>query len=378
MSTPATGDGQSQYTDLRVFDRDAQDIFDVAQQSLRLRLPGWVPREDATEVILMEAMAQEVAEAAYAINRLPSTIMMSLLQLFGIERHEGALPTSTVTLTMNSTGGTVPVGTRFTLNTPLYDEPVVFTTMETAYFVDTLIADVPVQGNILSNDLYAVPVGTPVYALETISALERAVIGTSIVGGSAPETDSEWLDRSVRHFQRLVSTLVTPEHFRLAALDHEAVERVKVLDLYNPESGGVGDSPGHITVSLYGATRALTEQEKAAVLADLRARSLASLVIHVIDPSVVTINVHAVIAYLPSATKTDVDNAVHSTLVQYLNSPVWDTERKVRRNELITAISNVPGVDYVDNLVEPAADVDLTMTASLARSGTITIEGVLE
>ena len=378
MSTPTTGDGQSQYTDLRVFDKDAQDIFDVAQQSLRLRLPGWVPREDATEVILMEAMALEVAEAAYAINRLPSTVMMSLLQLFGIKRHEGALPTSTITLTVNSAGGTIPAGTRFTMNTPLYDEPVIFTTLETAYFAEALIADVPVQGNVLSNDLYTVPVGTPVYALETISALERAVIGTSIIGGSPPETDSEWLDRSVRHFQRLVSTLVTPEHFRLASLDHEAVSRVKVLDLYNPASGGVGDSPGHITVSLYGTTRNLTEQEKAAVLADLRARALASLQIHVIDPTVIQIDVHAVIGYLPSATKTDVDNAVHSAMVRYLNSPSWDTERKVRRNEIITEISNVPGVDYVDNLIEPATDVDLSATAALAQSGSITIEGVIE
>ena len=378
MSTPTTNNSTSEYTDLRVFDKDAQDIFEVAQQALRLRLPGWEPREDATETILMEAMALEVAEASFAINRLPSTIMMSLLRLFGIKRHEGALPTTTITLTVNSSGGTIPVGTRFTMNTPLYDDPVTFTTTETAYFTDTLVADVPAQGNVLTNDLYSVPVGTQVYALETISSLERAVIGTSIIGGSAPETDSEWLDRSVRHFQRLVSTLVTPEHFRLASLDHEAVERVKVLDLYDPAVGTVGASPGHITVSLYGNTRMLTEQEKSAVLADLRARALASLQIHVIDPSVIKIDVHAVIGYLPTATKTDVDRLVHSTMIELLNSTSWDTETKVRRNEIITAISNVPGVDYVDNLVKPAKDVDLTTTASLAKPGTITIEGVTE
>lgn len=375
MSTPTNS--QSQYTDLRVFDKDAQDIFDVAQQSLRLRIPGWVPREDSTEVILMEAMALEVAEAAFAINRLPQTIMMSLLELFGIERHEGALPTTTITLTVNATGTTIPSGARFTLNTPLYDEPVLFTTSETAYFTDSLTADVPATGNILTNDLYAIPQGTQVFSLETISSLERAVIGTSIIGGSAPETDTQWLDRSVRYFQRLVSTLVTPEHFRLASLDHEAVERVKVLDLYDPAVGVVGESAGHITVSLYGGTRGLTDQEKAAVLADLRARSLASLQVHVIDPAVITIDVHAVIAYLPSANKTDVDNSVHTALIEYLSSAHWDAESKVRRNELITHISNIPGVDYVDNLVEPAQDVDLSATAALATPGDITIEGEL-
>lgn len=374
MSTPTDSTG---YTDLRIFDKDAQDIFDAAQQSLRLRMPGWTPREDATEVLLMEALALEVAEAAFAINRLPSTIMMQLLQLFGLVRHEGALPTTTLTLTVNAPGGTIPTGTRFTLNTALYDEPIVFTTTETAYFTSTTVADVAATGSVLANDLYSVPVGTQVYALETISALERATIGTSIIGGSAPETDDEWLDRSRRHFQRLVSTLVTPEHFRLAALDHEAVSRVKVLDLYNPDSGTVGSSPGHVTVSLYGTTRALTEQEKAAVLADLRARALASLQVHVIDPSVVKIDVHAVIGYTANATKTDVDNSVRSTLIEYLSDPLWDSQTKVRRNELITAISNVPGVDYVENLVEPATDVDLSTTAALATPGDITIDGVL-
>lgn len=374
MSTPTNA--TSQYTDLSVYDKDAQDIFDAAQQSLRLRLPGWVPREDSTEVILMEAMALEVAEAVFSINRLPSTIMMSMLHLFGLKRHEGALPTTTITLTVNATGNAIPAGARFTMNTPQYDEPVVFTTTETAYFTDTTIVDVQAQGNVLTNDLYSVPTGTRVYSLETISSLESAVIGTSIIGGSAPETDSEWLDRGVRYFQRLVSTLVTPEHFRLAAYDHEAVSRVKVLDLYNPGSGGVGDSPGHITVSLYGATRALTDQEKAEVLADLRSRALASLVIHVIDPSVIDIDVTVSIAYLPGYTPADVDNAVESMLVEYLSNPQWDSESKVRRNELITAISNVPGVDYVDNLVEPATDIDLSSAASLASPGTITIQAV--
>lgn len=374
MSTPTNS--PSQYTDLSIFDKDSQDIFDAAVQSLRLRLPGWTPREDSTEVLLIEAMALEVAEAAYAINRLPSAIMMSMLQLFGMKRHEGSLPTTTITLSVNATGNTIPAGARFTLNTPQYDEPVVFTTTETAYFTETTIADVTAQGNVLTNDLYSVPVGTPVYSLETLSSLDSASIGTSIVGGSAPETDAEWMDRGVRYFQRLVSTLVTPDHFRLAALDHEAVERVKVLDMYNPTSGTVGSSPGHVTVSLYGSTRALTPAEKAEVLADLRARALASLQVHVIDPSVVQINVSARIAYKTGYTPSDVDNSVETMLVEYLNDPSWDSEAKVRRNELITAISNVAGVDYVDSLLTPSADVDLTTTASLTSPGTITITAV--
>lgn len=375
MSTPITG--PSDYTDLSIFDKDAQDIFDAAVQSLRLRMPGWVPREDSTEVLLMEAMALEVAEASFAINRLPSTIMMSMLQLFGLKRHEGSYPTTTITLTVNALGSTIPSGARFTLDSPRFDEPVIFTTTETAYFTTSLTVDVQATGNVLSNELFSVPTGTTVYSVDTISSLEGAIIGTSIIGGSEPETDNDWLDRGVRYFQRLVNTLVTPDHFRLAALDHEAVRRVKVLDLYDPAVGTVGSSPGHITVSVYGIARVLTEPEKSEVLANLRARALASLVIHVIDPDVVAINVKAQISYLGGYTPVDVDNTVKSTLIEYLSDPRWDSETKVRRNEIITAISNVPGVDYVENLVEPATDVDLKSTTVLTAPGTITIEGVV-
>jgi uncharacterized phage protein gp47/JayE len=373
MSTPSPE--MSQYQDLRVFDKDPQDIFDAAIQSLRLRMPGWMPREDATEVVLMEALALEVAESSFAINRLPSSIMMSLLSLFGIARHEGSFPTTAITLTVNTQNVSIEAGAQFSLTTPYYDEPVIFTTTETAYFTNATVVDVPAQANVLTNDLYTVPVGTQLYALGTNSYLESARIGSSIIGGSNPETDKEWLDRAVSHFRRLVSTLVTPEHFRLAALDYEVVTRAKVLDLYDPSATTpeVGTAPGHVTVALYGQNRLLTDQEKAFIHGELRTRALASLQVHVIDSAIVPIPVEAVIGYSPNVTQSDVDNRIQQALTEMLSASSWDWATKVRRNEIIAAISAVQGVDFVDRLITPATDVDLQTSIDLAQIGEVTL-----
>lgn len=363
----------NQYTDLQVYDKDSQDIFEAAVQTLRLRLPEWTPREDGTEVLLLEAMAQEVAEASFAINRLPSTVMMSMLSLFGLTRHDGSFPTTVITITVNATGLTIPAGARFVLNTAVYDTPVIFTTTEAAYFNNTTMVDVAAEANVLTDELYSVPVGTKVFAVETNNALEGAVIGGSIVGGSAPETDKDWMDRAVGHFQRLVSTLVTPEHFRVAALDYEPVTRAKVLDLYDPEVGTVGSSPGHVTVAVYGQNRTLTSQEKATLTSDLRARAIASLQIHVVDPQITAVDVEATIGYMPNATKNEVDSDIRKAVIEFLSGSTWDVTSKIRRNEIITAISNVKGVDYVGNLVKPAQDVDLGTKATIATPGTVTL-----
>lgn len=64
---------------------------------------------------------------------------------------------------------------------------------------------------------------------------------------------------------------------------------------------------------------------------------------------------------------------IEAALEDYLSTQSWPWEQYVRYNELITLISNVEGVDYVNALTAPATDVDLGDTATLTTPGTITI-----
>lgn len=96
MSSGGTSPDISQYVDLRVYDKDPTDILRTALTELQSRLPGWTPREDNTEVMLLEALAVEISEAVYAINRLPNSVMTALMRLYGIERDAGAFATTTV------------------------------------------------------------------------------------------------------------------------------------------------------------------------------------------------------------------------------------------------------------------------------------------
>ena len=64
------------YVDLRPYDVTDQAIVETAIAATKLNLPGWVPREGNTEVLIMEALALQIAEGIVAINRLPGAVVV--------------------------------------------------------------------------------------------------------------------------------------------------------------------------------------------------------------------------------------------------------------------------------------------------------------
>src|SRR5687768_10446156 len=112
---PTTPD-LSDYVDLTLYDRDAAALVERALLDATLKLPGWVPREANTEVVLIEALALELVELVYAVNRLPSAVTMALLGLFDVTRDDGTAPTVDIEVTaVDAAGYTVPAGTLFRL-----------------------------------------------------------------------------------------------------------------------------------------------------------------------------------------------------------------------------------------------------------------------
>ena len=106
----------TQYVDLRIYDKDPTDILRTAMEEFRSLVPDWTPREDNTEVMLMQALAVEVAEAIYAINRLPDAMIVALMRLYGIERDAGAFASTSLEFeVVNTMGYTIPARTRVEL-----------------------------------------------------------------------------------------------------------------------------------------------------------------------------------------------------------------------------------------------------------------------
>jgi len=224
----------SAYVDLTLYDKNPQDVFSAAADLLEALMPGVVLREGFIESVLLETLAQEVAEGAYAVNRMPGAITQILAQLFGIIRGTGVQPTGEVTFTLSDAAGhTLGQGTQVRLDLGGTD-PIVFTTTGVGFAAPGEVTMVvPVQGDRFTADANNIDVPTDVTIVDAVFFVESAALTTAPVDGQDPEDTLTWLSRFITTLTRLTTTLVRSEQFATAALDDLAVYRATALDDWN-------------------------------------------------------------------------------------------------------------------------------------------------
>lgn len=364
------------YVDLRLFDKDAQDVFEGALVNLQAYLPDWEPREGHTEVMLLESLALEVAESVFAINRLPGTILEVLMRLYGVDRDAGAPPTTTILfIASDDAGHTIPAGTRVALTVAGEEDPVVFATTAAVVIADgATTAVVAAVGDRNTDAVNGVAAGAPVDVVDAVVFVERAELASPPTGGTVEEDDETWFSRGVARFSRLVETLVLPRHFAAAALERPEVSRAFAVDNYDPnQAGSPGDHAGHITLSVYGDGGVLTADAKEIIRAAFDLQAQANLAVHVVDPTVSVVDVTAVLVAEVGYATADVEAAAVEALDAYLSPEQWPWSATVYRNELIALLDGVEGVARVDSITTPAADFTLAGVAPLADLGVATI-----
>lgn len=364
------------YIDPPLTDLGTQSIFDRALSLARARLPGWEPDETNTEVVLLEALALVVSETVFTINRLPSALVEAVLgRLFEIPRDPGAYPVGQAQFTVTTTDGhTVPAGTRVTLETG--SQRVEFRTDSALLIpVGSTSGSVAITGTTFTVLANGTQPGTRLSLTDSVAFVDAVSVSSTLKDGRLAESVDQYLDRGVTRLRRLVSTLVLPQHFTLAALADPSVERATTVDLYNPTGGrGPGQDPGHVSVAVLGPDRLTLDVEtKEALRRRLQAETAAYIIVHVVDPTLTAVNVSVTVHPVLGAEAATVQERVQVALTDYLNPDTWPWVGVVRRNELIALISGVEGVDYVVNLAEPVADLALLGAASLASPGSVTV-----
>lgn len=363
------------YFDLRLEDKEPQDVFDNAIASLQQVLPDWVPRETNTEVMLLEAMSLQVAELIFAINRLPDGVVEVLLRLFGLERGNGTAPTALLNFHMvNDAGYTIPAGTAARLELPGDLDPIIFTT-NTDLTINTgdTSGTVYATGDRYTTDANGVPDNTVLEMLDSIISVDFVDTEGAVIGGWEPETDDAFFTRGTVRLSRLNDTLVLPRHFIAMALEQPYVSRALAIDNWDGTGATPGTVAGHITMAIYGYDRLNTSGEKSDLLALLEESSLAQLAIHVVDPNInaidVTVQVQGHAGY---DAQTVIDN-VTTALRGYLSPMTWAWGNVVRFTELVTLINNAEGVDYIITMTTPTVDTTMTGNAPLASADDITV-----
>lgn len=373
------------YLELYVLeDLDAQDVVDRALELAVTRLPGWEPREGNTEVVAVEALALEVSELVFRLNRLPAAIVEALLRLFGLDRDPGTPPVGEVRFVVSDADGhVVPAGTTVLLELASGEEPVELTTdRDLVVPAGDLEATVEVTGTEATGRANGVDAGTPVTVADAVPFVERAELAVDLSGGAPIEDGPAFLDRGARRLQRLVTTLVLPEHFTSAALEDPRVGRATTVDLYDPaQAGDPGDHAGHVTVVV--ADEAGTSLDPAArdeLDAALELQAQANLAVHVADPDTATIDVEVTVVRRRGYDPAAVEAAIGETVAAYLDPAAWPWDTVVRRFELVALVDQVAGVDYVVEVrlaagggTLAADDVTLGGIAPLADLGTLTV-----
>lgn len=476
------------YIDLTFADDRAQAIFESARDLMTARIPGYTPRETDIEMILAEALALEVENSIYRLNFLPSAIFESLLKVFGIERFLGTPPTTTISFNVSTTEGRIiPAGTQAVLTTELGGitfsldaDLVILPGFNTASGAAT--------GDLFTDDFNNTSSNVDLALLDAIPFVDLVRTGSPVINGQTAEEDETYFARGVTRFGRLNETLVSPNHFVLAAFSDSNVFRAFAIDNYDPaplptptissvttattggtlaagiksyrvsainaqgetlasaagtvtttgttstatvnwnlvttppnggavtgyriygrtpgselliasvglvatytDTGAVtpagalpirntaitagtpGAHAGYISVAVYGPTGPLSTAAKNTLLLTFEDAAAANLGVRVIDPTLTNVNVTATVRALPGFDPVFVRSDIETVLRGYLSAAEWPWSGTVRRNELIALIDTVLGVDFVESIAAPAADVILTGVAPLATAGTVTI-----
>jgi uncharacterized phage protein gp47/JayE len=350
----------SGYVDLRIFDRTDQEIIDAALALAKINLPEWTPLEGHTEVLLIEALALEMAEAIVAINRLPGAVLETLLRFANVSRDFGAAPTAQATITVADLAGhDIPAGTR--LFAPTADGIGIVTLLVRppglAIPAGSRTGTIAVIGDTFTDAANGVPAGTQLSMTSPLPFVESVVLATPIADGRSAETDDAWRDRGVQRLSRLSETLVLPRHFEAAALEDPNVARVVVVDNNDPGTTGSGDDPGHVTVAVLGEGGALLSAGAKSALQDtLTAQSHVALAVHVVDVAIVTVTATIAVHLSSAADPEAVTQAAETAVIDYLDPLTWNYGTTLRRNELISLVDQVVGVDYVDSVTITGAN----------------------
>lgn len=359
------------YVDLVVFDRDPVALVARAVLDAESRIPGLVLRPGTTEAVLLEVVAQVVAEDVFALNRLPAAVAQVQARLAGVVRSEGVAPTATATFTVADVAGyAIPAGTRLVLY--VAGEPLIWTTDVELVIPPGLAAGV-VAITCASRlaGVNGTPAGTVLALLDAVYAVEAAALADPVTGGADPEGAAEWLARAGLRFSRLSEVLTLPRHFEAAALEDVRVSRALALDAYDPSLAGLpGSHLGAVSVAVSGVGGvALSPAIKNEIRDSLDLLARADLLVSVIDTTTTAVAVTVTVRRTAAVTDGEVVAAVAAALEGYLSPDTWAWGASVYRNELLALIDGVAGVDRVEVLTLPAADVVLAGVAPLADLG---------
>ncbi|MDZ5076796.1 baseplate J/gp47 family protein [Nesterenkonia sp. HG001] len=352
-----------------------EDLVQAAIEHAQVAIPEWEPRAGHTEVILMESLAQMLTILSFAVQQAPTELLEQLMRLYGTDRDQGA---STRAVARFEASGSqplyvVPEGTQVRTTMASTGEVVDFTTtgrleIQPQESTSGLQEIVAVEAGAGFN---GIPAGSTLEMVDNLPFLEHVQLDTPTAGGRDVESDAAFQARASAMLGRLVSTLVLPDHFQQAAVELPEVGRARVIDVYDPTDPEAGESPGHVTVAVADNDgQPLTPGQMGEVKHHLEQQAMASLIIHIIEPTYTSLDITLEVRAAPGANLEDVEDAVEERVQSWLSPARWGWGDMVRQFALVSEVSQVEGVAQV---LSAPADMSLDGVAPLPSVDQLTV-----
>lgn len=351
------------------------DLVSPAIDHLRSIFPEASLHPSSIEAALLESFAVMLGPTAVSLQNVRNQVVDRLMDLYGLERHMGyaaegkaRFKVSEVTEIVEVPAGTIlryyPVDGAALLEYRTIDRLVILPN-------ESLVGEVAIEATTKGVEHNGLPVGSELALVDYMLAVDSVQVSESPRNGEGPESEESWRRRSVSLLARQNSTLTLKDNFLNAALSRPEVGRAFVLDLFNPAAPSTS-APGHVSVAVTDSDGLpLTPREKPVLQNWLQDQALASLQVHVIDPTYTTINPTVVVEAEKDATLSTVEAAVGDALRAWINPRTWNWWDTIGEYDFVSALDDVPGVARI---IAVPQDIKLAGNAPLPKLGTVTVQ----
>lgn len=239
--------------------------------------------------------------------------------------------------------------------------------------------------------------GTP--QLETALSFVESPTGIELEGVTAGGVDEEeeaaYLNRLVETLRLLSISLILPENFEVDARSYAGIARAKCIRTYNAETKEEGVPLCQTVFPIGPDGEPVSETIKAALLAGQKEKLISGVLHFVADADYTQVDVTASFKVEAGFDPETITAAVKARLEEYLSPQTWGlpsngegsgwiNRTSVYRNELISLVDRVGGVDRVVNVelakhgseLGTAEELALTGVAPLTKPGTLEVKAI--
>lgn len=374
-------------------------ILAAAYKYIQDRSPAWQPHDGNLDTWILQAMATEASDLRIMASDVPDAIFRYFgATILGIPPQDATVAVTYSTWeAIDQLGHLIPGGTLVGIRDSggilrgfrtLNDVTIIpgLTTTDEGEVV--LIAE---EAGLASNGLGGL--GVEVEGIDPLDFVETITLTEPTSGGQDAETVDEYTQRLVEYMRGLSTRPILPEDYARLARNQPGIFRAVALDGYNPADDTYFNDKMITLAGIDEFGLDLPEETKDDLDDFLQSQREINFVVNIIDPSRTTINVTFTAKANERYSTTAVESEAIANVISYLNPATWGRDPNVagaggsdtwvetqfvRYNNVLQAIENTQGLDYVTSLTigrsdgpQGTVDLALDLPAALAVAGVV-------